>query len=91
MRLNKFDKLEIRKYVLQMGSIHHPNPNPHTGILSIFGLPFMHAVLPHSPLHVRCLADVETRVEGGYARDVVTHVRETRLTNIFSNVLIGNS
>ena len=22
-------------------------------ILSVFGLPFMHAVLPHSPLHVR--------------------------------------
>jgi len=60
-------------------------------ILSIFGLPFMHAVLPHSPLHVRCLADVETRVEGGYARDVVTHVRETRLTNIFSNIFIGLS
>jgi len=60
-------------------------------VLSIFGLPFMHAVLPHSPLHVRCLADVETRVEGGYARDVVTHVRETRLTNIFSNVAIGFS
>jgi len=60
-------------------------------VLSIFGLPFMHAVLPHSPLHVRCLADVETRVEGGYAKDVVTHVRETRLTNIFSNVAIGLS
>merc|ERR1719186_2210603 len=60
-------------------------------VLSIFGLPFMHAVLPHSPLHVRCLADVETRVEGGYAKDVVTHVRETRLTNIFSNVAIGFS
>merc|ERR1719444_621602 len=60
-------------------------------ILSVFGLPFMHPVLPHSPLHVRCLADVETRVEGGYAKDVVTHVRETRLTNIFSNVAIGIS
>ena len=60
-------------------------------ILSVFGLPFMHAVLPHSPLHVRCLADVETRIEGGYARDIVTHVRETRLTNILSNVLIGLS
>ena len=23
------------------------------GILCIFGLPFMHAVLPHSPLHVK--------------------------------------
>jgi len=58
-------------------------------VLSIFGLPFMHAVLPHSPLHVQCLADKETRVTNGYARDVVTYVRETRLTNIFSNVLIG--
>ena len=23
------------------------------GVLCIFGLPFMHAVLPHSPLHVK--------------------------------------
>ena len=23
------------------------------GLLCIFGLPFMHAVLPHSPLHVK--------------------------------------
>ena len=61
------------------------------GVLAIFGLPFMHAVLPHSPLHVRCLADVETRIEGGYARDIVTHVRETRLTNVLSNVFIGIS
>ena len=58
-------------------------------ITSICGLPFMHAVLPHSPLHVQCLADKETRVTNGYARDVVTHVRETRLTNLFSNILIG--
>ena len=58
-------------------------------ITSIFGLPFMHAVLPHSPLHVQCLADKETRVTNGYAQDVVTHVRETRLTNLFSNILIG--
>ena len=61
------------------------------GTLAVFGLPFMHAVLPHSPLHVRCLADVETRIEGGYVRDIVTHVRETRLTNILSNILIGLS
>ena len=60
-------------------------------ITAIFGLPFMHAVLPHSPLHVQCLADKETRVTNGYATSVVTHVRETRLTNIFSNILIGNT
>ena len=58
-------------------------------VTAIFGLPFMHAVLPHSPLHVQCLADKETRVTNGYATTVVTHVRETRLTNIFSNILIG--
>merc|ERR1712029_1192928 len=38
-----------------------------------------------------CLADKEIRVSNGYACDVVTHVRETRLTNLFSNILIGIS
>ena len=28
---------------------------------------------------------------GGYARDVVTYVRETRLTNILSNIAIGKN
>merc|ERR1712150_364887 len=42
-----------------------------------------------SSLHAQCLADKETRVTNGYATSVVTHVRETRLTNIFSNILIG--
>merc|ERR1719436_121840 len=61
------------------------------GILSIFGLPFMHAVLPHSPLHVKCLADTEEHVEAGHAKSIVVYVRETRLTNLFSNILIGLS
>ena len=59
--------------------------------LAVFGFPFLHAVLPHSPLHVRCLADTEERVENGYVRDIVVRVRETRLTNLFSNILIGIS
>ena len=59
--------------------------------LCIFGFPFLHAVLPHSPLHVKCLADTEERVENGYVRSIVVRVRETRLTNIFSNVFIGLS
>ena len=59
--------------------------------LCIFGFPFMHAVLPHSPLHVKCLADTEERVENGYVRDIIVRVRETRLTNLFSNILIGIS
>ncbi|TRY61185.1 hypothetical protein TCAL_17215 [Tigriopus californicus] len=59
--------------------------------LCIFGFPFLHAVLPHSPLHVKCLADTEERVENGYVKDIVVRVRETRLTNLFSNILIGIS
>eukprot|EP00096_Caligus_rogercresseyi_P005654 TRINITY_DN2161_c0_g1_i1.p1 TRINITY_DN2161_c0_g1~~TRINITY_DN2161_c0_g1_i1.p1 ORF type:complete len:802 (+),score=176.49 TRINITY_DN2161_c0_g1_i1:104-2509(+) len=61
------------------------------GLLCIFGLPFIHAVLPHSPLHVKCLADTEERVESGYVRDIIVRVRETRLTNLFANILIGIS
>ncbi len=59
--------------------------------LGLFGLPFLHAVLPHSPLHVKCLADTEERVEHGHVRSIVVRVRETRMTNILSNALIGAS
>ena len=59
-------------------------------ILCIFGLPFMHAVLPHSPLHVKCLADTEEHVESGHVKSIVVYVRETRLTNIFSKILQGH-
>ena len=34
--------------------------------LSLFGLPWIHAAYPHSPLHVRALAMVEERVENGH-------------------------
>lgn len=61
------------------------------GFLSIFGLPWMHACLPHSPLHVRSLADVEERVEQGHVYEIIVKVRETRLTGLFSNILIGLS
>ncbi|KAH6941942.1 hypothetical protein HPB50_024458 [Hyalomma asiaticum] len=59
--------------------------------LSVFGLPWMHGVLPHSPLHARCLADLEERVDQGHVREVVVRSRETRLTGILSHVLIGLS
>lgn len=36
------------------------------GFLSIFAFPWVHAALPHSPLHVRALADVEERVDQGH-------------------------
>jgi sodium borate transporter 11 len=38
--------------------------------LSVFGLPWMHATLPHSPLHVRGLADVEERVDQGHVYEM---------------------
>ncbi|GFV82975.1 sodium bicarbonate transporter-like protein 11 [Trichonephila clavipes] len=40
------------------------------GFLSLYGLPWMHGVLPHSPLHVRSLADVEERVEQGHVYEM---------------------
>ena len=36
------------------------------GFLSFFGLPMVHGALPHSPLHVRALADLEDYVEQGH-------------------------
>ncbi|XP_070382428.1 solute carrier family 4 member 11-like isoform X1 [Dermacentor albipictus] len=59
--------------------------------LSVFGLPWMHGVLPHSPLHARCLADLEERVDQGHVCEVVVRSRETRLTGILSHLLIGLS
>lgn len=35
-------------------------------LMSVLGLPWMHAAFPHSTLHVRQLAFVEQRVEGGH-------------------------
>ena len=53
-----------------------------TAFLSLFGLPWMHATLPHSPLHVRGLADVEERVDQG-------HVYEMYTVQKFFNYLCG--
>lgn len=58
------------------------------GFLSLYGLPMMHGVLPHSPLHVRSLADIQERKEEGHIREVITNVRETRVTGIVSSFLI---
>ncbi|KAI1280696.1 Sodium bicarbonate transporter-like protein 11 [Halotydeus destructor] len=58
-------------------------------VLSLYGLPWMHGLLPHSPLHVQALADTEEVVDNGHVRQVVVRVRETRLTGIMCHVLIG--
>ena len=60
-------------------------------ILSLFALPWVHGSLPHSPLHVRALADIEEHVENGHLTETIVYVRETRLTTFFSNVMIGLS
>ncbi|CAK8694686.1 unnamed protein product [Clavelina lepadiformis] len=61
-------------------------------VLSIFTLPWVHAALPHSPLHVKALADVEQHVSNfGTVHDEIVKVRETRLTSILSHILIGLS
>lgn len=60
-------------------------------MLSLFCLPWMHAVLPHSPLHVRALADIDEHVEEGHVYDIIVKVRETRISNLVSNILIGLS
>ncbi|XP_067663108.1 solute carrier family 4 member 11-like isoform X2 [Haliotis asinina] len=59
--------------------------------LSLVCFPWVHAALPHSPLHVLALADVEERVEQGHISRIIVRVRETRLTAIFSHILIGLS
>lgn len=61
------------------------------GFLSIFGLPWVHAALPHSPFHVRALADVEERVDRGHVFEIIVKVRETRLTGFLSSSLIALS
>ncbi|XP_028844203.1 solute carrier family 4 member 11 isoform X3 [Denticeps clupeoides] len=60
-------------------------------LMSVLGLPWMHAAFPHSTLHVRQLALVEERVEGGYLYETIVSVKETRVTSLAANILIGVS
>ncbi|XP_027692328.1 sodium bicarbonate transporter-like protein 11 isoform X1 [Vombatus ursinus] len=59
--------------------------------LSLFGLPWLHAAYPHSPLHVRALAFVEERVEFGHIYETIVNVKETRLTTLGASILVGLS
>ncbi|XP_031566650.1 sodium bicarbonate transporter-like protein 11 [Actinia tenebrosa] len=61
------------------------------GVLSLFGLPWVHAALPHSPLHVRALADVEERVDQGHVHELIVKVRENRLSLLISHIMVGLS
>ncbi|XP_048826216.1 sodium bicarbonate transporter-like protein 11 isoform X3 [Brienomyrus brachyistius] len=60
-------------------------------LMSVLGLPWMHAAFPHSTMHVRQLACVEQRVEGGYLYETIVSVKETRLTSLVANILTGVS
>lgn len=60
--------------------------------LSVFGLPWMNGMLPHSPIHTRSLADIEQTVDAnGRVTEVVVRGRETRVTGVTTHVLIGIS
>lgn len=60
------------------------------GLLGALGLPFMHAIIPQSPLHVKFLTDFEEEHKSdGSVKLVPILVRETRITTIVTNVLIG--
>ncbi|TSW48762.1 Sodium bicarbonate transporter-like protein 11 [Bagarius yarrelli] len=60
-------------------------------LMSLLGMPWMHAAFPHSTLHVRQLAIVEERVEGGHLYETIVSVKETRVTSLLANILIGVS
>ncbi|KAM4708133.1 solute carrier family 4 member 11 isoform 3-T3 [Discoglossus pictus] len=59
--------------------------------LSVLGMPWIHAAFPHSPMHVRALAYVEERVEHGHIYETIVSVKETRLTSLVANILVGLS
>uniref|UniRef100_A0A674P121 Solute carrier family 4 member 11 n=1 Tax=Takifugu rubripes TaxID=31033 RepID=A0A674P121_TAKRU len=60
-------------------------------LMSCLGLPWMHAAFPHSSLHARQLAKVEQHVENGHLYTTIVSVKETRLTALAANILIGLS
>ncbi len=56
------------------------------GLLSFYGLPMVHGALPHSPLHVRAMADVEDYVEQGHVYqkwDIYLNILYIKMTNAF--------
>ena len=55
------------------------------GYLSLYGLPWMHAILPQSPMNIRGLADLDESVP---FQPKITNVRETRLTTIIMNIMV---
>jgi len=60
--------------------------------LSLVGLPWLNPALPHSPLHVRQLAERETVfLPNGAVVERIVRVHETRLSALIAHILIGIS
>ena len=60
-------------------------------INALFCLPLIHGAVPHSPLHVRALADIEEHIDHGHVKEIVVYVRETRVSTLVSHILIALS
>jgi len=58
--------------------------------LTLMGLPWVHGALPHSPLHVRALADFREG-RGEEPGEVIVRVREVRTSHVLSHIMIGVS
>eukprot|EP00127_Corallochytrium_limacisporum_P005241 Clim_evm58s201 gene=Clim_evmTU58s201 len=58
-------------------------------LCSILGIPWVHAALPHSPMHARALAEVEEYQMHGRECSRVVFARETRHTAFWANLFIG--
>uniref|UniRef100_A0A1I8FDC0 HCO3_cotransp domain-containing protein n=1 Tax=Macrostomum lignano TaxID=282301 RepID=A0A1I8FDC0_9PLAT len=71
------------------------------GVMSCFGLPGVHGALPHSPLHPTNLETTKIQSTDCHQSNLPTYrlatisairrVRETRITGVVSNILIGLS
>uniref|UniRef100_A0A1I8HGT6 UDENN domain-containing protein n=2 Tax=Macrostomum lignano TaxID=282301 RepID=A0A1I8HGT6_9PLAT len=90
---------------LQKGSAYHWDllvMGLINGCLSLCGLPWLLGSLPHSPLHVTALADIEERIDPGQQlvrqttvspkelptlKNLTVRVRETRVTGAVANAL----
>lgn len=60
-------------------------------VASFFALPWVVAATVHSLNHVRSLADFKVVDLGGQRKEVITYVRENRLSGLFIHVLIAVS
>ncbi|XP_077992910.1 solute carrier family 4 member 11-like [Glandiceps talaboti] len=58
---------------------------------SLCGWPMVHGKLPHTPMHVKNLADTEERVVQGYVVTTIVQTTETRQSTLISHILIALS